>query len=469
MVRLTARSYLHLTPEVVDGNVDQPFYAKVLRLEPIWVTLLSLEGGEGRVLRSVAETHVTTASDVNKAGRVSLLRRAVSVTSADQVHYGQVIAVDGDTVTVASDGHQFGVRASSVEVVAPVIALLLEHVQFNSDEWSPSDIKAIEESILKQVLGEDGDVGSNNIATVLGDLLEDDNLPSATKTCHWVDPKSGNVATFTLQHALDFAYYVDGGVDPVPASVGESFCRPPEQQRTHHPDKAGGSIGETGGLFDPFTDDDETPQDQSERESVGQTSVSGQQNRGKRPHQAVSISTDPSKYRQKRIRNAVDQDDLIIEKLRGNPDLMHRFLSMRQNIGALPNTTIKNAVTIAQPEQLITGSTSKKAAPTSKFDFAPREDQQCVHERVTAVKHKEFAPADPATNIEEVADASRVFLSYVREYCCVELIELVKCMVEFIEETLAQVPWSIKDLSALVYWVNDVLEDFRAAAEAGET
>ncbi|KAL4114150.1 hypothetical protein PRIC2_014830 [Phytophthora ramorum] len=348
-----------------------------MRLEPIWVTLLSLEGGDGRVLRSVSKTHVTTASDVNKAERVSLLRRAVSVTSADQVHDGQVIAVDGDTVTVSSDGHQFGVMASSVEVVAPVIALLLEHVQFNSDEWSPSDIKAIEESILKQVLGEDGDVGSNSIPTVLGDLLEEDSLSSATKTCHWVDPKSGNVATFTVQHALDFAYHVDG----VPASVGESFCRPPEQQRTHHPENASGSIGETGGLFDSFTDDDETPQDQSERESVGRSSVSEQQNRGKRPHQAVSTSTEPSEYRQKRIRNAVDQDALIIEKLRGDPDLMNRFLSIRQNIGVLPNTTIKNAVTIAQPEQLITGSTSKKAAPTSKFDFAPREDQHvCMNE-----------------------------------------------------------------------------------------
>ncbi|KAL4146221.1 hypothetical protein PRNP1_012091 [Phytophthora ramorum] len=454
----------------------------------------------------MAETHVTTASDVNKAGKVSLLRRAVSITSADQVHFGQVIAVDGDTFTVVSDGHQFGVMARSVEVVAPVIALLLEHVQFNSDEWSPSDIKAIEESILKQVLGEDGDVGSNNIATVLGDLLEEVSLPSAIKTCHWVDPTSGNVATFTLQNALNFAYHVGGGVDPVSASVGESFC--PEQQRTHHPENVSGSIGEIGGLFDPFTDADDTPQDQSERESVGRSSVSEQKNRGKRPHQAVSTSTEASEYRQKRIRNAVDQDDLIIEKIRGDPDLMHRFLSIRQNIGVLPNTTIKNAVTIAQPEQPITGSTSKKAAPTSKFDFAPREDQQCVHERVTSVKHKgkpsnvfvkglvrsehvkfkalpgvctrvydlrfgssglsirhfarfpqakrivwmaaggsnfdnlsasaEFAPADPATSIEEVADASRVFLSYVREYCCVELIELVKCMVEFIEETLAQ-------------------------------
>ncbi|KAL4100161.1 hypothetical protein PRIC1_007956 [Phytophthora ramorum] len=250
--------------------------------------------------------------------------------------------------------------ASSVKVVAPVIALLLEHVQFNSDGWSPSDIKAIEESILKPILGEDGDVGSNNIATVLGGLLEEDSLPSATKTCHWVDPKSGNVATFTLQHALDFAYHVDEGVDPVPASVRESFCRPPEQQRTHRPENAGGSIGETGGLFDPFTDDDEIPQDQSERESVGRGSVSWQQNRGKRPHQAVSTSTEPSEYRQKRIRNAVDQDDLIIEKLRGDPDLMRRFLSIRQNIGVLPNITIKNAVTIAQPEQLITGQHQRR-------------------------------------------------------------------------------------------------------------
>jgi hypothetical protein len=41
----------------------------------------------------VAEAHAVMASQVNKAGKQSLLRRAVSVKITDQVHYGQIIAI----------------------------------------------------------------------------------------------------------------------------------------------------------------------------------------------------------------------------------------------------------------------------------------------------------------------------------------------------------------------------------------
>ncbi|EEY63089.1 uncharacterized protein PITG_14735 [Phytophthora infestans T30-4] len=78
----------------------------------------------------------------------------------------------------------------------------------------------------------------------------------------------------------------------------------------------------------------------------------------------------------------------------------------------------------------------------------------------------EFAAATPASRIEDVVEAARVFLTYCREYCCSELIELVEHIVEFIEETLMRVSWSQKELSTLVYWVNDVLEDFRSVAES---
>jgi hypothetical protein len=68
-----------------------------------------------------------------------------------------------------------------------------------------------------------------------------------------------------------------------------------------------------------------------------------------------------------------------------------------------------------------------------------------------------------------VADAARGFLKYTRVYCCVDLVELVEAIMEYIEETLAQVTWSSKGLSALVYWVNDVLEEFRRAPEANDS
>jgi hypothetical protein len=147
-----------------------------------------------------------------------------------------------------------------MEVVAPVVVLLLEHVRFRCDEWSPSDISALEELILKRLLGQKGGMGSKNIGMVLGELLDVGFHPSADKECHWVDPTSGGEVGFSLQHAVNFAYHVDGGFEPVPSNVGESFCRPPERQAAMHSDNTDGSVGEAGGRFDHFTDDDETPQ-----------------------------------------------------------------------------------------------------------------------------------------------------------------------------------------------------------------
>ncbi|KAE8909727.1 hypothetical protein PF007_g10613 [Phytophthora fragariae] len=78
----------------------------------------------------------------------------------------------------------------------------------------------------------------------------------------------------------------------------------------------------------------------------------------------------------------------------------------------------------------------------------------------------EFEKATPATCIEDVVDSTRVFLTYTREYCCQELIELTEKIVEFIEQTLMRVSWSLKELPSVVYWINYVLEDFGEAVES---
>eukprot|EP00644_Phytophthora_capsici_P003014 jgi/Phyca11/102652/e_gw1.7.923.1 len=79
----------------------------------------------------------------------------------------------------------------------------------------------------------------------------------------------------------------------------------------------------------------------------------------------------------------------------------------------------------------------------------------------------EFGRAIPASHIDDVIDSVRVFLMYAREYCCLEMIELAENIVAFIKQTLKQVTWASDDLSVLVYWVNNLLEDFRGAAEEG--
>ncbi|KAF4143834.1 hypothetical protein GN958_ATG06920 [Phytophthora infestans] len=357
------------------------------------------------------------------------------------------------------------------------------------------------------------------------------NYPSATKVCKWTDPSTGQQTEFALQHALDFAYYVDGGVTPVPPAVGQAFCCPPQSQSP-----IGGGDGEEregSELFDPFIDDDDTPQDQSEPIREGTVQVTTRPERPKRSRQPVSPS-DNGVHEAKRRRTAVDQDALIVEKFSDDPELLERFLVIRQanrQSQMVPRTQVStSSEMIGQPPP------RKRVTVASNYAFAPRDDQQEVHERVTSENHKgkpatifvksmarskfvkfkalpvvctraydiqfgsgglsirhfarlsedermswlesggsnfgnlsataELAAATPASRIEDVVEAARVFLTYCREYCCSDLIELVEHIVEFIEETLMRVSWSQKELSTLVYWVNDVLEDFRSVAES---
>ncbi|KAG2914488.1 hypothetical protein PC117_g18295 [Phytophthora cactorum] len=58
MVRLNSRSLLRLTPELVNIEVNLPFYARVREICQDNVTLRGFEGEEGNVDRGVAENLV---------------------------------------------------------------------------------------------------------------------------------------------------------------------------------------------------------------------------------------------------------------------------------------------------------------------------------------------------------------------------------------------------------------------------
>ncbi|KAG1704829.1 hypothetical protein DVH05_004857 [Phytophthora capsici] len=519
MVRLTSRSYLHLTPEVVDGDYTYPFYAKVVRLDGADVTFRSFEGSEGHVSRDIANEHVS-AGEVNGSGRSSLLRCPASVTIGEHVHYGQVIKVERDTLTILSEGEQLVAGLADTLRLSPIVVLLLEHIQFSRDEWGIEEIRAVESTILDRVLGTAAAAGSNDISVIFNGLMTEENFPTSTKICRWINPKT------------------DGSAQLVPASVGEYFFQPPVPQASIvHPDNVQrSSVAEVQELFDPFLDDDdEAPEDSAVVEARSNRPEVPTEYSAKRPRE-TEIRANVAPTGPKRHRAVVNQDVLIIEKLRDAPDLLERFLNIRK--GATSDIT-QDDEDKPLPGGTIIGpvATPKKTTGASKYAFVPREDQQVVHDRVTSTKYKgkpatvfvksmirsehvafktlpgvctrlfdiqfgssglsirhfarlsrsdriqwlesggsnfdklsataEFGRAIPASHIDDVIDSVRVFLMYAREYCCLEMIELAENIVAFIKQTLKQVTWASDDLSVLVYWVNDLLEDFRGAAEEG--
>ncbi|KAJ8566679.1 hypothetical protein ON010_g6440 [Phytophthora cinnamomi] len=190
MARLTSRSYLHLAPEAVEGDFDHLSYAKVVRINEEGVR--SLEGREGTLSCGVTAQHVVAVKEVSQSGQLFLLRRQLS----EQVHVGQVVAVNEDQVTVMSGPWS---------------------------RWvvSPSDTQEVENLIMDRVLGRNGPM-----SVVSEGLMADEYYP-----------------------------VVEGGKDLVPDSVGVSFCRPPTRHPRAEQADHYSECDQMEALFDPFTDD----------------------------------------------------------------------------------------------------------------------------------------------------------------------------------------------------------------------
>ncbi|GMF59929.1 unnamed protein product [Phytophthora fragariaefolia] len=215
-------------------------------------------------------------------------------------------------VRLTSDGHGLVAQMSQIAAEACVVALLFEHITFYTNEWSSNDIHALEASILTSTLGLGSSSGSRDASHTLGGYLETASMPNPTKQCQWVDPKSGETHHFPLQHAVDFAYYVDGKHSPVPSSVGESFCRP--AIATSHSAAAeissGASAQDVQDFFDPFLDDDDSPQDVSDCVGNASCAATGSKNSAKRLR-GEDEGTDVDQRKLSRRRIALDRGALI--------------------------------------------------------------------------------------------------------------------------------------------------------------
>ncbi|KAL3662997.1 hypothetical protein V7S43_011940 [Phytophthora oleae] len=245
MVRLTVRSFLHLL-------LNKPEQSSNSR---------STLGWWGTVSREIALASLATAREVNAAEQLSFLRRPVSIDVDGQVHHDQGIAVEGGRITVNSAGDRLTTTVDHLSPVPPVVALLLERVKFGCDEWSDDDIEHVQSALLDGVLGRNGEVATNVIGDVFEGLMSPDSSPASDQLCEWVELGTGEVTQFLLQHAVDFAYFVDGGQEPVPDNVGPSFCRMPTRHVHLDDSHNGAEPEEVLELFNPFLDDDASPQD----------------------------------------------------------------------------------------------------------------------------------------------------------------------------------------------------------------
>ncbi|GMF23298.1 unnamed protein product [Phytophthora lilii] len=345
------------------------------------------------------------------------------------------------------------------------------------------------------VLGRADDTTRNPIEDVLEGLINEDSFPAAATVCRWINPSTGRTTKFPLQHALDYAYFVDGGRTPVPDSVGQSFCQPPARRARDDCRLVSDEVLE---LFDPFIDDD--GQEMPEPESHCKDNPNPV--RTKRSRDIEPPADDPHQPSQKFRRVTYQTKDAsIVKLLRDDPDLLDRFLAIRQGNdsprhparvdreGSSPHSRPEPAArNIEPPSNTLSLRDRISSVCTRAYDIRFGSKGLSIRhfarisqdERIAWLEaggsnfdnlsaSAEFTKAPPATCLEDVIDATRVFLVYTREYDCEQLVTLTEDIVKFLDETLKRVAWTAAELPYVVLWVNDVLEDFREAINPGLT
>lgn len=116
--------------------------------------------------------------------------------------------------------------------VAPVTALLLQSVHLRVKHINEDNRHNTHATILDRVLGDAPELRpSNNITSILSDLIEPIDQPIGQAICQWIHLSTGQATTFRLQHAVNYAFAIDGGnhhPSVSVASLGTSFCLEPQ-------------------------------------------------------------------------------------------------------------------------------------------------------------------------------------------------------------------------------------------------
>ncbi|KAE9036611.1 hypothetical protein PR002_g7003 [Phytophthora rubi] len=404
----TARSHLLVTPDLIGFAWEAPVYCKVVRMGPRDVRIEGLHDAAGNtwsIKRSDAVSCTVAASEARSNTSGPLLRQAVMTEHEDAFHHGQVVSASESQVSIRLMDETLATSADNATPVAPAVALLLEELTFATSEWSLDEMVSLHHEILDRICGTNNSNGSNDISIILADLVDSASYPASEDIRTWIDPKTGELSSFPLRHAIDYVYHVDGGILPVPALVGPSFCQPPSRQpRRHDVNSASrrrpSASSDRLQLFDPELDDDD---DSSSETSADATHINTRSSRKR----AVGNSKRNRPVTKQRVESQQPGDDaekdaLIAQLLIDRPGLTERILQLRSD--AALQTSFTHALAPAQrllenSVQSLQDRNPARESPQadqdqqdvkqrSKYSFVPSVTQRRIHALVTALRHQ---------------------------------------------------------------------------------
>ncbi|KAI9987368.1 hypothetical protein PInf_001121 [Phytophthora infestans] len=434
-------------PQDTRTSLAAPTYAEICDdSEPERVRVRTLAASEEEAQptldtwlpRSAAFRRLVWASEPASGGAGNLLWRAVVLQGAGGTTYGQVIEYKGSEVTVRSASGVTSVPASTVEEIAPVIAILLYKAKLT--RRAQADISSAHALILDRLLGQNGTTASCSIRYLLNGIVQTATPPRLSDKILWRCPRTGSDVTCSIEHVINYGYYRDGGKAP-PASVrlGETFCADPASSPTEGDERQeitsrartnSGTIDQVplANLLDTL-------------DQAADLSIPGTDRHEHEEGVDFGNATENDSLRQvspdvtPRDCNAASAPVRIMSVLANYPDLLETYASQLQQLGPERKRPRVQAIS----DSVLTTPRYEDGGDR-RHNFRPSQGQQAVHDAITAVEHREEFFDAPTRRLITTAKA-------------------------FSEELNDYAPWSPEEVKAVAFWFSNVLEANRRATE----
>ncbi|KAG1713171.1 hypothetical protein DVH05_000892 [Phytophthora capsici] len=509
---LTQRSHLLLRPEDANGSFSACVYAQVTRIVGRWVWA-RLTGPNETLIKIAADTapaRVVPSAEATRHKTGLWLRQPVYFTDAgNNVRHGQVVSYSGYRVQVeCAPGTVETCTASRLALTEPIVVLLLRSCPISTADLPPEGIERVHETILDRVVGAASEPNATTgitPETVLSGIPGAQPPPSGQTTCSWIEAASGETCVFSLSHALAYVFNTDGPGIAELTGLGTSFCRPPPSlPATTGRSRNDGQHHAPASVESFFASDD----DGAARRDTSQSS------RPSPRHIPVPVESPSSGERSAR--------DRIAEVLSREPDLLDYFhnLENRDTVAApvfqrgdAPADFARGSHTSFRPSahqvrvhNVLTARHLSGKSPAAFVDLliSHRAVQFQPHPGVLtrlydfqfgsrglsimhlnpigqidrmdwimsgAVNMQNFAasveapvPKTPLC-MADVQEALACFKTYASAFSTSDTVQLVDRMFAFVQELKTWQMWEQADLPYLVYWLNQILEDFRSCAE----
>lgn len=347
------------------------------------------------------------------------LRQSVCTKVDGQFCYGQVTGYSDGRLTLSTMSGPLETNSDAVcGTIYPVVAMVMGYHQFPVGEWTYERLSTIHDAIMDRLLKPatpDMQQAQLTLAELMHEILPEVS-PGFDRVCRWTDSQTGKSTFLSVQHVVDYVYYVDGQ-KPVPRQLqgvfSSSFSDVLSPEVTRPSNTSATRIGErrstatnASSFFDVLEVDDDA-EEADEEASLARTILAQPRSDTRGPRVDFERRSQHSQHRVTsnepplRFTQPAPAQETSLNRISAEPmaELEIRDLIRTHKPHLLPfhlATCGTKRPTMADVET--------PAAKRSKYSFQPFSEQRRVHELITGDVHTGKSPAEFVESLVSSSD-----------------------------------------------------------------